>query len=252
MVLRLLVFAFAASLSAQQIVTTFAGTEWVFPGDGRPALDTPLGTDLSVAVDPQGRLVFADSLNHVVARIEPSGIVTVIAGNGLRGFSGDGGEARRASLDQPDAVAIDKSGNIYIADGRNYRIRRVTPAGIINTVAGNGRLPSTGDGGPATEAAVVPRNLALDAAGNLFIADDYNNCVRKLSTNGIITTVAGTGKSTYSGDGKPARDSSFTPYAIHVDSANRILITDTTAVQDRGQQMRHVLKTWDLGRGSGV
>ena len=228
MVLRLLIFAFAASLSAQQIVTTFAGTEWVFAGDGRPALDTPLATHLSAAVDPQGRLVYADSLNHVVARIEPSGTVTVLAGNGLRGFSGDGGEARRASLDQPDAVAIDKSGNIYIADGLNYRIRRVTPAGIINTVAGNGLFGSTGDGGPATEAAVVAWKLALDAAGNLFIADYDNNRVRKLSTNGIITAVAGTGKITYSGDGKPALDSSIVPYDIHVDSANRILIADAT------------------------
>jgi len=227
MVPRLLLTAFAASLHAQQIVTTFAGTEWVFPGNGGAALDTPIAPTLSTTLDPQGRLVYADTLNHVLVRIEPAGAVTVIAGNGVRGFSGDGGDARRASLDNPRGIAIDKAGNIFIADGRNYRIRRVTPGGIINTVAGNGFYGSTGDGGPATAASISPWKIALDPAGNLYIADYDQSRLRKLSPYGVITTIGGNGKPTYSGDGRPAIDSSFVPFDLHIDSANRILITDT-------------------------
>jgi len=228
MVHRFILFALAAvALPAQQIVTTFAGTEWVFPGNGAPALDTPIGPTLSTALDPQGRLVYADVLNHVVARIEPSGTVTVIAGNGVRGFSGDGGDALRASFDGPRGVAIDKAGNIFISDGRNLRVRRVTPGGIINTVAGTGIYGSTGDGGPGTAAALSAWKLAVDAAGNLYIADYDQSRLRKLSTNGIITTIGGSGKNTYSGDGKPAIDSSFVPFDIAIDNTNRIVVSDT-------------------------
>jgi uncharacterized protein (TIGR03437 family) len=223
---RLLLFVLAASLQAQQIITTFAGTEWVFPNNGGAALDTPIAPVVSTALDTQGRLVYADALNQVVLRIEPSGTVTVVAGNGVRGFSGDGGDALRASFDQPRGVAIDKSGNIYIADGRNHRIRRVTPAGIVTTVAGNGEFGVSGDGGPGTAAAVDPWKITLDAAGNLYIADYNNSRLRRLGTDGILTTIGGNGKTIYSGDGQPARDSAFVPFDVHVDSANRILVTD--------------------------
>jgi len=226
MVPRVLLFALAVCLSAQQVVTTFAGTEWVFPGNGAPALDAPLGPDLTGTVDPQGRLVYADSLNHVVARVETSGNITVIAGNGVRGFSGDGGDARRASFDSPRGVAIDAEGNIYISDGRNYRVRRVTPGGVISTVAGTGTYGTSGDGGPGTAATLSPWRLSLDTAGNLYIADYDQSRLRRLGTNGIITTIGGNGKNTYSGDGRPAVDSSFVPFDVHVDSVNRILVTD--------------------------
>ena len=156
MLQKLFLFTLTLALPAQQIVTTLAGTEWVFPGNGAAALNVPIAPVLASAVDPQGRLVFADALNHVVIRIESNNTVTVVAGNGVRGFSGDGGDARRASFDQPRGVAIDKAGNIYISDGRNFRVRRVDTRGIITTFAGRGINGWGADGGPATEATSAP------------------------------------------------------------------------------------------------
>lgn len=227
MLLKLVLFALALSLPAQQIVTTLAGTEWVFPADGAAALNTPLSPVLASAIDPQGRLVFADSLNHIVARLEASGTVTVIAGNGVRGFSGDGGDARRASFDQPRGIAIDRAGNIFISDGRNFRVRRVDTRGIVTTVVGRGSSGFSGDGGPATAAAVSPWKLALDTAGNLYIVDYDNSRLRKVTPNGTIDTIAGNGKNTYSGDGRPARESSLVPFDVVVDPAGRIVVSDT-------------------------
>lgn len=223
---KLLLLSLALTLPAQQIVTTLAGTEWVFPGNGATALNVPIAPVVASAVDPQGRLVYADALNHVVVRIETNNTVTVVAGNGVRGFSGDGGDARRASFDQPRGIAIDKAGNIYISDGRNYRVRRVDTRGIITTFAGRGINGWGADGGPATAANVSPWRLATDTAGNLLIADYDNSRIRKVPPDGIIDTIAGNGKNTYSGDGKPARESSFVPFDIAVDPAGRILISD--------------------------
>ena len=224
--IRLCSLLLAASVYGQQIVTTFAGTEWVFPANGARALDTPIGPLLAAAVDPQGRLVYADGQNHVVVRLETSGTVTVVAGNGVRGFSGDGGDALRASFDQPRGLAIDRDGNLFIADGRNFRVRRVSTNGIVTTVAGNGRQGVTGDGGPATAAAVDTWNMAFDNNGNLLLGDYNNSRLRRLDRQGIITTIGGNGKNTFSGDGKPATETSFVPFALHVDSQNRILVTD--------------------------
>ncbi|MBI2685386.1 MAG: hypothetical protein HYX27_03645 [Acidobacteria bacterium] len=226
MALRLFLLGLSASLFGQQIVTTYAGTEWVFPGNGRPALDAPLGSVLSVAIDPQGRTVFSDTLNHVIVRIEASGNVTVIAGNGVRGFSGDGGDALRASFDQPRGIAIDRTGNIFVSDTRNRRIRKITPAGIVTTIAGNGFSTPAGDNGPATSAALSARHIALDGAGNIYLADYDNSFIRRIGTDGIITTIAGDGDDVFSGDGKPALQTALSPFSIHVDSANRIIVGD--------------------------
>ena len=226
MLQKLFLFSLALALPAQQIVTTLAGTEWVFPANGAAPLDVPITPVVASAVDPQGRLVYADALNHVVVRIETNNTVTVVAGNGVRGFSGDGGDARRASFDQPRGIAIDKAGNIYISDGRNYRVRRVDTRGIITTFAGRGINGFGADGGPATAANISPWRITLDAAGNLLIADYDNSRIRIVSPDGIIDTIAGNGKNTYSGDGKPARESSFVPFDIAVDPTGRILVSD--------------------------
>ncbi|HEU0124545.1 MAG TPA: hypothetical protein VFQ91_28700 [Bryobacteraceae bacterium] len=223
-----LLFALLAlSVTAQQIITTFAGTEWVFPGNGRPALSAPFSAVVATTVDPQGRLVVSDGLNHIVARIEANGMVTVIAGNGVPGFSGDGGDAQQASLSEPAGIVYDGNGNLYIADSGNFLVRRVSPAGIITTFAGNGYAAYSGDGGQALSAGLSPWRLAVDAANALYIADYDNRRIRKVSPGGIITTVAGTGRLAFSGGGRPATQTSFAPGALHVDTLGRIVVADT-------------------------
>ena len=139
---------------SQSLITTLAGTDWIFTGDGQPALNVPLGAPRGVVVERSGAVLFSDFENHVVLRLGPDGILKTVAGNGLRGFSGDGGPATRASLNFPQGLALDAAGNLYVVDGRNLRVRRVTPAGIITTLAGNGPVGFSGDGGPATNAAL--------------------------------------------------------------------------------------------------
>src|SRR5262249_32145932 len=134
----------------------------------------------------------------VCAAQEP--IITTVAGNGQAGFGGDGGPASEASLNMPGSVAVDAEGNVYVADWQNERIRKINPAGIISTVAGNGRRGFSGDGGPAVDASLDliatawpggAGGIAVDGAGNLYIADTNNHRVRKVNLNGVITTVAG-------------------------------------------------------------
>src|SRR5258708_6132146 len=143
-------------------------------------------------------------------------MITTLAGNGMPGFSGDGGTAGGARVNSPYGVALDNSGNVLIADSANHRIRRVdTMTGIITTVAGNGAVGFSGDGGPATSASLnTPRGVTKDSAGNVFIGDSYNNRVRRVDAmTGIITTVAGNGTEAFSGDGGPATSASLrTPW----------------------------------------
>jgi len=223
---RFLILALAVSAQAQQIITTYAGTEWVFPTTTHPALTSPLSSTLNTTIDREGRLVIADGLNHIVARIDSNGELTVIAGNGLPGFSGDGGDARQASLNGPQGMAFDSTGNLYIADTGNYRVRRLTPAGVISTVAGNGFSKHSGDGGAATSAGFFPLRLAVDRSDAILIADPISYRVRKVGANGVISTIAGTGELVFSGEGKPALEASLAPSGIHVDGDGRILIAD--------------------------
>ena len=163
------------------------------------------------------------------------GIITTVAGNGSRGFAGDGGPAVNAALNIRDftgGVAADAAGNLYIADTGNHRVRKIDRGGIISTIAGNGAAGFSGDGGPATSAALnYPSGLATDLAGNLYIVDGGNQRIRKVSPNGIITTVAGNGVAGFSGDGGPATSASlhFNRYTGNcaVDNAGNLYIPDT-------------------------
>ena len=173
------------------IIQTVAGVgpNWPFgggySGDGGAATNASLNMPYGLALDNAGNLYIADNYSHVVRKIDGNGIITTIAGNGVKGFAGDGGAATNASFSFPRDVKVDLTGNVYISDSGNNRIRRVDTNGIISTVAGTGTNAYAGDGGPATNADLNnPTGMALDLAGNLFVADYSNNCVRVISLAG--------------------------------------------------------------------
>jgi sugar lactone lactonase YvrE len=191
-----------------------------------PATSAVLQQPGYVAVDAEGNLFFS-VINHAVLRLDATtGSLTLVAGNGTAGYSGDDGPASRAQLDTPTGLAVDSAGNVYIADFRNNRIREVSD-GTITTVAGTGVPGYGGNNGPATSAQLYnPTGVAVDPAGNLYIADAGNNRIRKVS-NGVITTVAGDGIQGFSGDNGPATTAQLNiPNAVAVDAAGNLYIAD--------------------------
>ena len=218
--------------AATGIITTVAGNgDFGFSGDDGPASDARLSNPTGVAVDGNGNLFIADQLNRRIRRVDAArGRITTVAGNGSFGFSGDNGPASDASLNFPNGVALDGSGNLFIADLNNQRIRRVDAAtGIITTVAGNGTSGFSGDNGPASDAMLAsPVGVALDGSGNLFIADQFNRRIRRVdAATGIITTVAGNGTSGFSGDNGPASDASLSnPTGVALDGSGNLFIAD--------------------------
>ena len=212
------------------IITTVAGTgEEAYSGDGGPAVDAGLYNPQDVAVDGAGNLYIPDGSNHRVRRVDASGTITTIAGDGEGGYSGDGGPAVRARLDLPIDLTVDGSGNLFIVDARNHRIRRVNTSGIITTVAGIGESGFSGDGEPAVRAWLYyPLGIAFDKLGNLYIADRGNHRIRRVDTAGTITTVAGTGEGGFSGDGGPAvRARLDLPTHVALDNSGNLYIADT-------------------------
>ena len=200
-----------------------------YGGDGGPATAASLSYPMGEAVDGAGNVFIADSFNNRVRKVSSSGIVTTVAGNGVYGPWGDGGPATSASLAEPEDVAVDGAGNLYIADTYNNRVRKVDPAGVITTLAGDGVYGYWGDGGAAVSAELAyPAGIAVDPAGNVFIADMYNNRIRKVSPAGIITTIAGNGGYGYSGDGGAAVSATLRhPMGVGVDAAGNVYIADT-------------------------
>jgi sugar lactone lactonase YvrE len=197
------------------IIATFTGTgEEGFSGDGGPATQAKLTQPDEIIVDREGYLIFGDVFNHRVRRVNArTGIITTIAGTGERGFSGDGGPAIQARLDGPFGVALDTSGNLYIADTENQRIRRVDAAtGIIATIAGNGVWDYAGDGGRALDASFArPHRILVEGDTALLIGDSFNLRIRRVDLRtGIIENFAGTGERGSGGDGGPALDAAFT------------------------------------------
>jgi sugar lactone lactonase YvrE len=191
-------------------ISTLAGNHPLsFSGDGGPANGAQLNAPFGVAVDAAGNFYVADTADNAIRKVTPNGTISTVAGTGVEGYSGDGGQATNARLNQPWAVALDAEGSIYISDSGNYRVRKVAPGGTISTVAGTGVQGSSGDGGPATNAQLSnPTGLALDAAGNLYIGD--SSAVRKVAVSGGITTVA----------------TSNDPIGVAVDGAGNLYVTD--------------------------
>ncbi|HZM04635.1 MAG TPA: hypothetical protein VFC44_16640, partial [Candidatus Saccharimonadales bacterium] len=214
------------------IIATMAGkgTEG-YSGDGGAATNASLFYPDGVAADGDGNVFIADTYNSRIRKIDTNGIITTVAGNGTNGYAGDGGPATNARLSYIPGVAADSVGNLFIADVNNGRIRLVSTAGVISTVAGGTKSGFSGDGGPATNAGLNgPRGVAVDGFGNIFIADTGNYVIRKVSTNGIITTVAGRGPGRTSsiGDGGPATNGWLNgPHGVAVDGFGNIFIADT-------------------------
>ncbi len=201
-----------------------------FGGDGGPAELALLNQPQGIAIDASGNIFVADTWNHRVRKVTPTGIITTVAGDGQRRFAGDGGPAVSASLDVPKGLALDAQRNLYIADSGNARIRKVTPAGAISTVAGGVWFEPIGDGGPATAASLYdPSGLAFDGRGNLYIADTMNRRVRKVTPEGTITTVAGNGDTGSMGDGGRAAEALlFAPRDSTFDARGNLYVADTS------------------------
>ena len=212
-------------------IATAAGNGTLsFGGDGGQGNLAELYFPQGVAVGADGSVYFADTNNNVVRKVTPGGVISTIAGNGTAGSSGDGGAGASAQLNSPEGVAVDASGNVYIADSGNNRVRKVTPSGTISTFAGNGTAGSTGDGSAAASAELyAPFGLTLDAAGNLYITEFTGDRVRKVSAStGVISTVAGDGIGGYTGDGGPAVNAELdAPKGLAVDASGNIYIADS-------------------------
>lgn len=228
--------ALSISAHAQGILTvtpgrstaSLAGTGTAgYSGDGSAATGAALASPSAVAYDVNGNLYLADSANHVIREVvKSSGNIITVAGTGTVGFSGDGGAATSAQLDTPTGIAVDATGNLYIADSHNQRIREVS-GGTITTIAGTGVPGFAGDGGAATSAQLdLPKGIAVDGSGHIYIADSGNNRIRKISGT-TISTIAGTGEQGYSGDGSVATAATLdSPTSVAADASGTVYVAD--------------------------
>jgi sugar lactone lactonase YvrE len=203
-------------------ITTVAGTgEAGFSGDGGLATKAKLNNPFAVAVDREGNLYISG--DYRIRKVDKDGIITTFAGTGEARHSGDGGPATSAQLREPDQMTFDDRGNLYVGDFTS--VRKIDPSGTITTVAGTGRFGFSGDGGPATEAKLTASDVALDDKGNLYISDTEHHRIRMVNKDGIIHTVAGTGKEGYSGDGGPAPKAALNlPIGIALDEEGNLFI----------------------------
>ncbi len=234
-VLLVLLVCTGLGVRAQNIITV-AGTGYAgFNGDGKIATLAEIDGQTGAAIDQEGNVYISDFNSNRIRKVAPGGTITTVAGTGTPGFAGDGGPATAAKIFGPMGIALDKSGNIYFADNYNQRIRKINMAsGIISTIAGSGESGFAGNGAPATLAKFQsPEGIAVDAAGNVYVTDCDNNCIRKIGTNGIITAYAGnaigkgTGLGNYSGDGKSALNAELNhPKGLTVDAQGNVYFAD--------------------------
>ena len=233
------------------IITTVAGNgSQGYSGDGGTATAAAMATPVGIAVDALGNYYISDNWNQHIRKVDFNGIITSVAGIGTgfpdgAGYSGDGSAATNASIAWPCGVALDMTGNLYIADSGNNRIRRVDTNGIMTTVAGNGTNGFFGDGGIATNASLNnPQGVTVDSSGNLFVADTSNNRVRKVDTNGIITTVSGTGNGGFAGDGALSTNASLSvPTDVKLDGTGNLFIADSGNHRIRRVDVNGIIST---------
>ena len=216
------------------VVNTVAGNGFVgFGGDGLQAILASLSSPVGVAVDGSGNILIADRNNYRIRKVATGGVMGTLAGNGIQSYSGDNGPATAAQMNQPAGVAVDGSGNIYVADTANSCVRVISPGGVITTFAGNGIAGFSGDTGQAIGAQLNrPSGVAVDAGGNVYIADTLNSRIRKVLPSGIITTVAGGGAAVV--DGGPATGAVLSlPQSVAVDPAGNLFVSDTGTARIR-------------------
>lgn len=220
-----LVLGFSSLLPGQSYsLTTIAGRDRL--GDGGSPTDAGLRYPYGIAQDANGVTYIVDRDDNRVRRVA-NGVITTFAGTGRAGYSGDNGQATSAELRRPTAVQIGPDGSVYIADYDNVVIRKVSKAGIISTVVGMGQYKASGDDGPAINAGIDPFMMVFDSDGNLYISDRLNHRIRKVTTDGKITTIAGIGTPGYSGDNGPATSAAiYAPFGIAVDAQKNIYFAD--------------------------
>jgi uncharacterized protein (TIGR03437 family) len=227
--MRFVALCLALPISAANYnISTLAGSDWV--GENVAATSAILLQAEGIVADNFGNIYISDANTHRLRVIAPNGIIRTIAGNGIAGFSGDNGPASSAQFNAPYGLAFDFAGNLYIADLANARIRRISPAGIITTIAGGGALPAGGNNDGSIATAVYlnsPRNIAIDGSGILYISDFGAHRVYKMTTDGTLTTIAGTGAAGYSGDGAAAFNQLNFPTALAVDRLGNLYIADS-------------------------
>ena len=222
-------------VTPEGVISTVGGGGTQIPGDDGPATSAQLNRVGGVAVDSVGNLYIADSANHRIRKVTPAGIISTVAGTGTSGFGGDGGPATSAQLNTPWGISVDSIGNLYIADVWNNRIRKVTPAGIISTVAGTGTSGFGGDGGPSTSAKLnTPAGIAVDSAGSLYIADTGNNRVRKVEGNYTSQT-----------------EGVFVPIVLSSGGMNSSYFTSEMTLTNRGSGNATIYLTYSASLGSG-
>ncbi|MEP6962980.1 MAG: IPT/TIG domain-containing protein [Acidobacteriota bacterium] len=234
------------TIQSDGIIRTIAGTGTRgVSADGTAASGALLNSPYGVAVDAAGNVYIADSINHQIRKIASNGNISRIAGTGVQGSGGDGGNAVDALLALPGSLALDPAGNIYVADTFNHKIRKITTDGKISTYAGTGEPNFNGDGGPATSAALFyPQSIALDSAGNLYIADTYNHRIRKVSSAGIMSTYAGSLGAGFRGDNGPATSASLNyPRGVAVDASGNVFIADSMNSRIRMVTENGVIRT---------
>jgi len=231
----LVFLVFWTSLAYAQIIIAVAGNDTAgYNGDSGPAIAARLFGPGGVALDGSGNLFISDSHNNRIRCVNTAGIITTVAGTGYGSYSGDGGAATAATLNNPSGIASDANGDLYVADYNNNCIRKITSGGIISTFAGNDSAGYRGDGGPATAAWIFgPTSVAVDKSGNVYIADNLNSRVRKVDTSGIITTIAGNGLTSFSGDGGPAVSAELDARGVTTDNEGNIYIADYNSARIR-------------------
>jgi autotransporter-associated beta strand protein len=241
------------------IISTFAGNgNGNYWGDGGPATSAGINRPQGMAFDASGNMYIADTWNNRIRKVTTGGTISTYAGTGIAGFSGDGGAATSAMLNQPTSVAVDTNGNVFVGDTINNRVRKITPGGIISTYAGGGG--SLGDGGPATSAGLqlnfAGASIVLDKYNNLYISDGGNNRVRKVTAStGIITTVAGNGVNAYSGDGGAATSASLKDlFQISIGPDGSLYITSQgIGLPPKVRKVTNgIINRWAGGPGAGV